>query len=145
MLACLALGAEAVQIGSRFVASAESSAHPAFKQKVLETGPDGTMLAMKALTPVRLIKNEFYQQVADMEQQGASPAQLAAHLGRGRARAGMFEGDLDRGELEIGQIAGSIDRIFPAAEIVERIIAEYQQLQTQIGRGAGRFGGMASF
>ncbi len=140
MLACMALGAEGVQIGSRFVASEESSAHPNFKQKVIETPADGTMLAMKGLTPVRLIRNTFYEEIRQMEESGASPEQLAAHLGRGRARMGMFEGALDQGELEIGQIAGALHNILPAAEIVQQILDEYLQLRSQIGYGTGRFG-----
>ncbi len=140
MLACMALGAEGVQIGSRFVASIESSAHANFKQRVVETPADGTMLSMKSLTPVRLMRNAFYEEIRQMEQQGASPEQLAAHLGRGRARLGMFEGALDQGELEIGQIAGAIHNVLPAAEITHSIIAEFLQLKSQIAQGMGRFG-----
>lgn len=140
MLACMALGAEGVQIGSRFVASHESSAHPKFKQRVIETPADGTVLTMKALTPVRLIRNQFYEEVRQLEEQCSSAEVLAAHLGRGRARKGMFEGALDEGELEIGQIAGAIDRVLPAEEIVAGILAEYEQLRRQIAGGAGRFG-----
>jgi enoyl-[acyl-carrier protein] reductase II len=139
MLACMALGAEGVQVGSRFVASYESSAHPNFKQAVIDTPADGTMLAMKALTPVRLIRNAFYEEVRELEAQGATAEQLAAHLGRGRARKGMFEGQLAEGELEIGQVAGSIERVLPAGEIVALMIEEYLQLKAQIAKGAGRF------
>ena len=140
MLACMALGAEGVQVGSRFVASQESCAHADFKQKVIDTPADGTMLAMRELIPVRLIRNAFYEEIHQMEANGATPEQLAAHLGRGRAKRGMFEGALDEGELEIGQIAGAIDRVLPAAEIVDNMITEYLQLKAQIARGLGRFG-----
>ncbi len=138
MLAAMVLGADGVQIGSRFVASEESSAHMAFKQKVVETGPDGTMLAMKALTPVRLIKNKFYDEVRALEEQNAGTETLKEHLGRGRARKGMFEGDLDIGELEIGQIAGAIYQIKSAAAIVAEIVEEYQALKNEVVQG-GRF------
>jgi enoyl-[acyl-carrier protein] reductase II len=140
MLACMALGAEGVQIGTRFVASLESSAHSLYKQRVIETPADRTMLAMKSLVPVRLMRNAFYEEIRQMEEQGASPAQLAAHLGRGRARQGMFEGALEQGELEIGQIAGAIHNILPAAEIVQGILDEYAQLKSQIAQSAVRFG-----
>jgi enoyl-[acyl-carrier protein] reductase II len=139
MLACMALGAEGVQVGSRFVASQESSAHPHFKQAVIEASADATMLAMKALTPVRLLRNAFADEVRELERAGATPEQLSALLGRGRARKGMFEGELAQGELEIGQIAGAIDQVLPAAEIVESMIEEYAQLKAQIAAGKGRF------
>jgi enoyl-[acyl-carrier protein] reductase II len=139
MLACMALGADGVQIGTRFVASVESSAHPQFKEKVLHTPSDGTMLAMKAVTPVRLIKNQFYEEIHQLEENGASKEELLAHLGRGRARKGMFEGDLDAGELEIGQISGAIHEILPAAEILATIVTAYQQLKEEIAQGFGRF------
>lgn len=138
MLAAMALGADGVQIGSRFVASEESSAHAAFKEKVVAAGPGDTHLALKALTPVRLLKNKFYDEVIALEAGGASPEALRAHLGRGRSRKGMFEGDLDAGELEIGQVSGSISRILPAAEILEEIMAEYSQLKNSI-HNEGRF------
>lgn len=138
MLAAMALGADAVQIGSRFVASGESSAHQAFKDKVVETGPSGTMLALKDLTPVRLIKNKFYDEVRELETKGAEVERLREHLGRGRSRIGMFEGDLDNGELEIGQIAGAIHEVKPAAAIVQEILTEYKALKQQIAQG-GRF------
>lgn len=127
MLAALALGADAVQIGSRFVASVESSAHQAFKEKVLATGDGGTKLTLKELTPVRLIKNEFFQQVESAYQKEATIEQLKELLGRGRAKKGMFEGDLVNGELEIGQVSSIIDDIQPAAQIVEEILAEYHE------------------
>ncbi len=125
MLAAFALGAEGVQVGSRFVASEESSAHPAFKKVVVDAGEGDTVLTLKQLTPVRLIRNPFYEQVAAAEQAGADKEQLAALLGRGRAKKGMFEGDLEAGELEIGQIAANIRDIRPAAEILNSIWEEF--------------------
>lgn len=139
MLACMALGADGVQIGSRFVASEESSAHPNFKAMVTSLPSDGTMLAMKSVMPVRLVKNQFYEEIRQMEERGATQAELLAHLGRGRARKGMFEGQLAEGELEIGQISGAIDEILPAREIVQRVLREYEQLKQEITQGHGRF------
>lgn len=121
MLAAFALGAEGVQIGSRFAASVESSAHINFKQKIVETTEGDTQLAMKKLVPVRLIKNEFFQQIKEAEDRGASREELATILGRARAKKGMFEGDLIEGELEIGQVAGIIQDIKPAASILQEI------------------------
>lgn len=138
MLSAMVLGSDGVQIGTRFVASEESSAHRIYKEKVVETPSDGTQLAMKKLTPVRLIRNEFYQQVAALEAGGADPEALRALLGRGRAKRGMFEGDMVEGELEIGQISGAIQDILPAATIVKNIIAEYQACKNNINRpGSG--------
>jgi enoyl-[acyl-carrier protein] reductase II len=132
MLAAMNLGADAVQIGSRFVASEESSAHQNFKQSVVEAKEGDTQLTLKEITPVRLIKNPFYQQVHEAYEKCASPEDLKTLLGRGRAKKGMFEGDLTEGELEIGQISGMIDRILPAKEIVEEILTEYSSaLQEQ--------------
>ncbi|HPE97902.1 MAG TPA: DUF561 domain-containing protein, partial [Chitinophagales bacterium] len=108
MLACMALGAEGVQIGSRFAASEESSAHPHFKEAIVGAGEGSTELSLKQLTPVRLIKNAFYQQVKEAEERGASKEELQQLLGRGRAKKGMFEGDLEEGELEIGQVSAGI-------------------------------------
>lgn len=125
MLAAEVLGAEGVQVGSRFAASAESSAHENFKKKIIEASEGDTMLTMKQLTPVRLIKNKFYKQVAEAEQRGASVEELAALLGRARAKKGIFEGDLDEGELEIGQVAAAIRDIKPAAEILKEIWSDY--------------------
>jgi len=127
MLAAMALGAEGVQIGSRFVASHESSAHSNFKNAVIEAKDGSTQLSLKKLTPVRLIKNKFWEGIADAEAGGASPEVLAEMLGRARAKKGMFEGDMDEGELEIGQISGYINEIKPAAEIVKEIVAEFNQ------------------
>ena len=127
MLAAIVLGASAVQVGSRFVASEEASSHINFKNAVLESKEGDTMLAMKQLTPVRLLKNDFFKQVAMAELNGADPAALADLLGRGRAKKGMFEGDMEAGELEIGQVSALLNRIQPAATIVEEIWQEYKQ------------------
>jgi len=126
MLAAMALGANGVQVGSRFVASIESSAHVNFKERVVQTKDGDTHLTLKELTPVRLIKNKFYHEVQDLYQQKASVDALRSHLGRARAKLGMFEGDLDNGELEIGQIAGLINTIKPAADIVAEFVEEYE-------------------
>ena len=126
MLAAMNLGADAVQIGSRFVASHESSAHDNFKNTVVDAKEGDTMLTLKEITPVRLIKNAFYNQVAEAYQDGKSIDDLKTLLGRGRAKKGMFEGDLIEGELEIGQISGLIHEIKPAADIVEEIISEFK-------------------
>jgi enoyl-[acyl-carrier protein] reductase II len=128
MLAAMALGAEAVQIGSRFVATQESSAHQNFKQAVIEAKDGSTQLSLKKLTPVRLIKNKFWEQIAAAEMSGASSEVLAQMLGRARAKKGMFEGDLEEGELEIGQISGYINEIKPAAQIVKEIVNEYNEV-----------------
>ena len=125
MLAAMVLGADAVQIGSRFVASHESSAHQAFKEKVVAAKEGDTMLTLKELAPVRLIKNKFFNDVQAAYAAGASVEELKQVLGRARAKKGMFEGDLEEGELEIGQISGLIDQIQPAAAIVSEIIEEY--------------------
>ena len=125
MAAAMALGAEAVQIGSRFVTSEESSAHANFKQAVVAAKDGDTQLSMKKVTPVRLLKNKFWEQVATAEAEGAKPEQLMKILGRARAKKGMFEGELEEGELEIGQISGYIDEIKPAAEILVEIVTEY--------------------
>jgi enoyl-[acyl-carrier protein] reductase II len=132
MLAAMVLGAEAVQIGSRFVASTESSAHINFKQQVLRTEDGGTHLTLKELTPVRLIKNDFYKKIQDLYAQQVEADQLKELLGRGRAKKGMFEGDLDEGELEIGQIAGLIHEVKPAADIINEILNEFRLSQTSI-------------
>ena len=126
MLAAMILGAHAVQIGSRFVTSNESSAHENFKNAIVETKEGGTQLTLKEVTPVRLIKNEFYLKVAEAYEQGACNDELKKLLGRGRAKKGMFQGDLVEGELEIGQVSGLIHAIKPAADIVSEIISEYR-------------------
>ena len=125
MLAAVALGAEGVQIGSRFVTSEESSAHINFKKAVLKAKDGDTQLSIKKLTPARLLKNKFWEQINRAEMSGASEEELKIILGRARAKKGMFEGDLDDGELEIGQISGYINEIKPAANIIVEIIADY--------------------
>lgn len=132
MLAAEVLGADGVQVGSRFAASVESSLHANFKNKIVEAGEGDTQLTMKQLTPVRLIKNKFFHQVVAAEQRGASVEELKQLLGRARAKKGMFEGDLDEGELEIGQVAAAIHNIKPAAEILQDIWTEYQSLKTTL-------------
>lgn len=127
MLAAMALGADGVQVGSRFAASVESSAHEAFKQAIVDTPEGGTMLSMKSVVPVRLVRNTFQQRIAEAEARGASREELAEILGRARAKRGMFEGDLAEGELEIGQISGAIHAIKPVAEIVQEMVAEYEE------------------
>jgi len=126
MLATMNLGADAVQIGSRFVASIESSAHQNFKNAVVEAKEGDTSLTLKEITPVRLIKNDFYGKVFSAYERGASIEELKELLGRGRAKKGMFEGDLVEGELEIGQVSGMIDKVQPAAEILQEILEEYR-------------------
>ncbi len=128
MLAAMVLGASAVQIGSRFVASNEASSHINFKQAVLEAGEGDTVLALKQLTPVRLLKNEFFKKVQEAESNCVPAEELATLLGKGRAKKGMFEGDLLEGELEIGQVSALIHKIQPAAEIVQEIWDEYLRL-----------------
>lgn len=139
MLAAMALGAEGVQIGTRFVASDESSAHRRYKERVVEAGPSETMLVMKNLTPVRLIKNKFFEEIIALEREGAGDEAVKAHLGRGRARKGMFEGDMEEGELEIGQISGAVEQVMPAGEIVREVMGEYQRLKEEMGKSGGRF------
>lgn len=126
MLAAMNLGADAVQIGSRFVASNESSAHDNFKTSVVDAKEGDTQLTLKEITPVRLIKNDFYQRVHNAYESGASIDDLKDLLGRGRAKKGMFEGDLVEGELEIGQVSGMIHNIKPAGDIVQEILEEYR-------------------
>ena len=128
MLAAMVLGAEGVQIGSRFVCSEEASSHLAFKQRIIAAQEGGTELVLKDLTPVRLLKNEFYDQVKQAENNCESVEQLNALLGKGRARKGMFEGDMIEGELEIGQVASLLHDIQPAAEIVDTIWMEFYNL-----------------
>jgi enoyl-[acyl-carrier protein] reductase II len=127
MLAAMALGADGVQIGSRFVASDESSAHPAFKQRILESAEGDTRLSLKKLIPVRLLRNDFFNAVEELENRGASAEELQSLLGKARAKAGMFEGNLTDGELEIGQVAAMIGSIKPAGEIVREIVEEFNE------------------
>lgn len=126
MLAAMVLGADGVQVGSRFVASEESSAHKAFKDKVIEANDGDTFLTLKELAPVRLLKNKFSDDVVDLYKSNPSKEDLKELLGRARAKKGMFEGDLVEGELEIGQIAGLIHDIQPAAKIVEEMVSEFK-------------------
>ncbi|MEM5539883.1 MULTISPECIES: NAD(P)H-dependent flavin oxidoreductase [unclassified Olleya] len=132
MLACMVLGADAVQVGSRFVASEESSAHQAFKQVVVDAKEGDTQLTLKELAPVRLVKNKFYNQLQELYKTSPTPEQLKELLGRARAKKGMFEGDLEEGELEIGQIAGLIHDIKPVVEIVEEIVAEFEKAKLDV-------------
>jgi len=132
MLACMILGADAVQVGSRFVASKESSAHDAFKQVVVDAKEGDTQLTLKELAPVRLIKNKFYNEVEALYKTGPTVDQLKELLGRARAKRGMFEGDLDDGELEIGQISGLIHDIKPVEEIVQDMVSEFTEAQQTI-------------
>ena len=125
MLAAMALGADGVQIGSRFIASPESSAHQNFKEFILNSKEGDTQLMLKEITPVRLLKNEFYNQLIEAYENGASKEELVSLLGSGRAKKGMFMGDLSEGELEIGQVSALMDTIKPAAEIVHEIIEEF--------------------
>jgi len=131
MLAAMTLGADGVQLGSRFVASEESSAHRAFKEVVVNAKEGDTTLTLKELAPVRLIKNEFYQQIAELYTKGPTVDELKTLLGRARAKRGMFEGDLVEGELEIGQISGLIHEIKPVQTIINELISEYQEALEQ--------------
>jgi enoyl-[acyl-carrier protein] reductase II len=128
MLASMVLGAQGVQIGSRFVASEEASSHINFKQAVINAAEGDTMLALKELTPVRLLKNEFYNKVLQAQERCAGVEELKNLLGRARAKKGMFEGDMDEGELEIGQVSALINTVKPAAAIVEEIWQEFEAL-----------------
>lgn len=134
MLAAMALGAEGVQIGSRLAASAESSAHENFKSKITESTEGSTILTLKKLMPVRLLKNKFAEDVLKLENEGASSEKLMDLLGKGRSRKGMFEGDTEEGELEIGQVAAFIDKIIPAKEIIEHIITEFNLTKEQLSK-----------
>jgi enoyl-[acyl-carrier protein] reductase II len=127
MLAAMVMGAEAVQMGSRFVASEEASSHINFKNAVINATEGDTILSMKQLTPVRLIKNKFYKQIQEAELRGASVEELGRLLGRARAKRGMFEGDLEEGELEIGQVSSVLDSILPAQEIVKKVREEFNE------------------
>ena len=127
MCAVMALGAEGIQVGSRFAVATESSAHPLFKQRVWDTPEGGTMLALKKLAPTRLIKNDFFEQVKTLEDGGASAEALKELLGKGRAKKGIFEGDLREGELEIGQIASQLNRAESVADIITDIVTEYNR------------------
>ena len=132
MLAAMTLGAHGVQIGSRFVASTESSAHEAFKNLVVSAQEGSTKLTLKELTPFRLLKNKFFNELMELYKNNPTSDELKAHLGRGRAKKGMFEGDLDEGELEIGQIAAVIDDILPVSEIVKNLVKEFNSVAAEI-------------
>lgn len=131
MLAAMVLGADGVQVGSRFAASVESSSHDKFKQAIVEAQDGDTHVTLKELAPVRLIKNKFFHDVMALYAKSPTVDDLKALLGRARAKKGMFEGDLEEGELEIGQIAGLIHDIKPAAEIVREMVAEFEQAKQQ--------------
>jgi enoyl-[acyl-carrier protein] reductase II len=139
MLAAMVLGAEGVQIGTRFVASTESSAHPAFKQKILESKEGDTYLALKKLIPVRLLKNGFSDRIRRMEDLGSPPEALLEELGAGRAKTGMYNGDLEEGELEIGQDSAMIGEIKPAGEIIHEIMEEFDQAAMEVSGRADSF------
>ena len=132
MLAAMILGADGVQVGSRFAASEESSAHVAFKEEIVKAREGDTILTLKELAPVRLIKNKFFQDVQQLYAENPTVEQLKELLGRARAKRGMFEGDLEEGELEIGQISGLIHDIKPAGMIVEEMVKEFRQAQEEM-------------
>ena len=134
MLAARVLGAYGVQVGSRFVATPEASSHPNFKDKVLSAEQGSTELTLKELTPVRMLKNPYYQRIKQLYAEGANPEMLKEALGRGRAKKGMFQGDMVEGELEIGQVAAQIDSLKPAADIVRELVVVYNQ---EIGKIEG--------
>ena len=133
MLAAMVLGADGVQIGSRFVCTPEASSHIAFKEAVMKAAEGDTMLSMKKLMPVRLLKNHFFDEVRTAEMRGANEEEMKQLLGRGRARKGMFAGDLAEGELEIGQVSALIKDIKPAAEVVKEILNDYKAALQQLG------------
>ncbi len=132
MLACMVLGADAVQVGTRFVASEEASSHINFKNEVIKAKEGDTKLTLKELAPVRLLKNKFYNDVQELYQQSPTKEQLIELLGRARAKKGMFEGDLDEGELEIGQISGLIDQILPAQQILKNMLDEFEEAKNKV-------------
>ncbi|WP_343672789.1 DUF561 domain-containing protein [Chitinophaga sp.] len=132
MAAAFALGASGVQVGSRFIATPEASSHDHFKQAILNAKEGDTLLSMKKLTPVRLLKNDFFQHVKAAEESGADNESLKILLGRGRAKKGMFEGDMKEGELEVGQVSAIIDKIIPAADVVAEIWDEFQATKREL-------------
>ena len=133
MLAAMALGADGVQVGSRFVATPEASAHDNFKQVVVEASQGSTVLTLKELAPVRMIKNPFYENLQALYEKGATSEELKKALGRGRAKKGMFEGDWDEGELEIGQVAAQINAITPVSKIVQELVEDYTKALESLG------------
>lgn len=132
MLAAMALGAEGVQIGTLFAVSEESSASDAFKQLCVDLGEDGTMLALKKISPTRLIKNELFAKIAEAESRGAEADELRELLGRAASKRGIFEGDLENGELEIGQIASTIKEVKPVAQIMHELLTDFHTTQSKI-------------
>ncbi len=132
MLAAFALGAEGVQIGTRFVVAEESSAHPEFKRRIIEANDGDTSLVMKKVVPVRLLKNKFSDQIHELEARGATAEELKTILGKGRAMRGMFEGDVEEGELEIGQSSALVNEIKPAGAIMEEIIREFNEAKQEL-------------
>lgn len=132
MLATFALGAEGVQVGTRFAATFESSGHEKFKQRVIDSAEGDTKLILKQLMPVRVIRNTFLEQVEEAERRGAAVEELRELLGRGRAKQGMFEGDLDNGELEIGQVSAALDELKPAAEVVKELWEEFERERNRL-------------
>jgi enoyl-[acyl-carrier protein] reductase II len=132
MLAAMALGADGVQMGSRFVCSEESSGHAAFKQYVLDSKEGDTLLTLKELAPVRMMRNPFFEEVRQAYARCATPEELKALLGRARAKRGMFEGDLEQGELEIGQVGATLKDVLPAATIVEKVMNEFKAAQQEL-------------
>jgi enoyl-[acyl-carrier protein] reductase II len=134
MLATMVLGADGVQVGSRFAASVESSAHDNFKQTIINVKEGGTQLTLKELAPVRLIKNKFYQDVQELYEKCPTKEELVSLLGRARAKRGMFEGDLVEGELEIGQVAGLIHEIKPVSEIVAQMMDEFELARREVAQ-----------
>ena len=127
MAAAICLGADGVQIGSRFVASIEASSHINFKKAIVSAGQGSTVLTLKELTPVRMMKNKFYEEILELYSKGSSSDVLYKHLGKGRAKKGMFEGDIDQGELEIGQVSSQINEIKPVSEIIVDIIKDFNE------------------
>jgi enoyl-[acyl-carrier protein] reductase II len=132
MLAAFALGAEGVQVGSAFASTEESSAHPNFKKAIIQAGEGDTKLSLKQLVPVRLLKNQFAEAVEEAEARGAGHEELTALLGKGRSRIGIFEGDLEQGELEIGQVSALLKEIKPAAVVLEQMLQEFGQVKEKI-------------
>ncbi|MDB4582595.1 nitronate monooxygenase [Draconibacterium sp.] len=138
MLAAMALGADGVQVGSAFAVSEESSAHPDFKKLITELSEGGTKLALKKLAPTRLVKNQFFGQVDEAEKSGKSAEEIKELLGRGRAKKGMFEGDLENGELEIGQVSAQIQEVLSVSQIMSNLILEYNKAKSEMEK-EGRF------
>ncbi|MEM9680424.1 MAG: nitronate monooxygenase [Bacteroidota bacterium] len=132
MLAALTLGADGVQVGSRFVATHEASSHLSFKQAVVEAKEGDTHLTLKELAPVRMLRNKFWNDVQELYQSAPTKKDLKELLGRARAKRGMFEGDMNEGELEIGQVSGLIDNIIPAAQVIDSMVAEYEQARLKM-------------